>query len=964
MPETDEIVTKTIKGVQIFKCGVQRDSQGREKEWSSDDIANILRTFDMGIPSSVPVKLGHTSSEHNAAVAEGLGLPEAVIGGESETGRGAATLGKVAKLYHDGDILVADLEVPEKVAGLVTEGMFTNVSSEILDDYQGNGATLSGLALLGAERPAVKDLETLTGISVLSDGLIPDHEYIFEFREKKKKKKKKYQPSIGQAAVDVGLAVGTRGRVRRRYAEASADNLHEYATYTGRLAKGVRKVAKSVIDRGRKVKRNIKTSQIKSANRKKLIKNPNPAAFRGRNALQNKPYSKARKAVAQRGGSSGRQATSRQINLKNRYERRKKGKKNWKTLGMTRKKGFRNIGKQRTFADGIREFAKKKSDDWSMTMRLGKTRHKARVKKQGDWIHKTNAKVGLATAGTGVKKGTVSRLVKTTTKSRRVRRFLPDADRTTRKTIHAQRTKGKFGKKHKMRIVKREATHNLLAQKRGKVGKGHRWVQGNRTIVHRSKNYSDAVHKFDGDFGDLLKAEHTTDPIAVRNLLWDRMGAEPNEFQVEQVLWAARGLQDLQAQIKRLVSTEEPSDERTNRLRALKKGAESLRSELMGFLYTESQFAIGDPPSVGGQLEYETPIDVERENTQTGERQKTTIVQHRMATNSDQARSAMWQFIRSVLTRFGDVIGNAGALLTIAGGIYIYRVHIGKSRQSGRPINPTRIKQEPRNFIQFFSRLFGTRGGLFTEEGQAREHALGGLTAIAMGAGLAARAAKPTAKAIMKSPTYNPITVLGAYVVGKKLYTAVAARISKDEPGQIALKTADNKEVQVWAVDPKGVKQEVEKSMPGWQVVQQGLAAGVSGGTEGLISGIARAMFAEGLNEFHQDPSTVEHIHDVNGNPVPTKKSNKLKRIGIRAAKIAAGIVAVPGGIVLGAMADAARRKLSNAIVPNEVTVRWPDESGPAQQRDSGETYDIDKLGYTIHSEADNLFRYKELTNA
>ena len=103
---------------------------------------------------------------------------------------------------------------------------------------------MSGLALLGAERPAVKDLETLTGVSILSDGLVPDHEYVFEFKEKKKKKKKErnYKPSVGQAIVDVGIVAGTRGRVRRRYAEADADSLHEYARYSG-LIKGAKKVS-------------------------------------------------------------------------------------------------------------------------------------------------------------------------------------------------------------------------------------------------------------------------------------------------------------------------------------------------------------------------------------------------------------------------------------------------------------------------------------------------------------------------------------------------------------------------------------------------------------------------------------------------------------------------------------------------------------------------------------------------
>ena len=38
----DEKVSKTVKGVQIFKSGLHRDSQGREKEWSKNDIDNMV----------------------------------------------------------------------------------------------------------------------------------------------------------------------------------------------------------------------------------------------------------------------------------------------------------------------------------------------------------------------------------------------------------------------------------------------------------------------------------------------------------------------------------------------------------------------------------------------------------------------------------------------------------------------------------------------------------------------------------------------------------------------------------------------------------------------------------------------------------------------------------------------------------------------------------------------------------
>lgn len=90
-----------------------------------------------------PVKLGHTNSV------------------------GAPALGWVSNMEVKGNKLIAFLEdVPELLMKVIRKKFYKRVSSEIMFGfkYKGKnfGRVFSGLALLGAETPAVKDLEDLT----------------------------------------------------------------------------------------------------------------------------------------------------------------------------------------------------------------------------------------------------------------------------------------------------------------------------------------------------------------------------------------------------------------------------------------------------------------------------------------------------------------------------------------------------------------------------------------------------------------------------------------------------------------------------------------------------------------------------------------------------------------------------------------------------------------------------------
>lgn len=101
-----------------------------------------------------PVKLGHSSPDNLRP----KGLP---------------AFGWVENLRLErdemGDVLVGDLsQVPEKLAGLMREGAYRTRSVEIREDFEQDGAhyphVLVGLALLGEELPAVRDLDDVADI--------------------------------------------------------------------------------------------------------------------------------------------------------------------------------------------------------------------------------------------------------------------------------------------------------------------------------------------------------------------------------------------------------------------------------------------------------------------------------------------------------------------------------------------------------------------------------------------------------------------------------------------------------------------------------------------------------------------------------------------------------------------------------------------------------------------------------
>jgi len=153
--------TRTVYGVPIFAIGTHNGDKYTVKDM--DDMVSAFKALSGRVDP--PVKIGHTSDEFNKALALKMGIEPELIKGEA--GNGIMAFGWVDNLRVSGDVMYADLtDVPEPIADLIESKSYKKVSAEIMFDYQDKGKTypkvLTGLALLGAELPAVKEsgLET------------------------------------------------------------------------------------------------------------------------------------------------------------------------------------------------------------------------------------------------------------------------------------------------------------------------------------------------------------------------------------------------------------------------------------------------------------------------------------------------------------------------------------------------------------------------------------------------------------------------------------------------------------------------------------------------------------------------------------------------------------------------------------------------------------------------------------
>ncbi len=174
MAAATDFVTKNVHGVEIFAAGTWTDAFGMTRTWTEGDLDHIVSSFRNG-DSEIPLKVGHTTDEFNLKLASDLGVPIELLTGEF--GQGAIRLGKVAALTRQGDKVVADLvDVPESLANLIEGGQFNAVSVEMTIEDDGPVAT--GLALLGAEEPAVDSLAPLDVVDIFQS-LSSSHRFIY-----------------------------------------------------------------------------------------------------------------------------------------------------------------------------------------------------------------------------------------------------------------------------------------------------------------------------------------------------------------------------------------------------------------------------------------------------------------------------------------------------------------------------------------------------------------------------------------------------------------------------------------------------------------------------------------------------------------------------------------------------------------------------------------------------------------
>ena len=136
--------TFNLNGVEIFSTGIWNGDRYNVK-----DLDNMVSNFD-NVGFEPPVKIGHNEEQ-------------------PELKDGQPALGYVDKIYTVGSKLLADFkELPQKVYEAIKRGNYKRVSSEIYWKYRADDKSfnrvLKAVALLGAEIPAVTNLESITGL--------------------------------------------------------------------------------------------------------------------------------------------------------------------------------------------------------------------------------------------------------------------------------------------------------------------------------------------------------------------------------------------------------------------------------------------------------------------------------------------------------------------------------------------------------------------------------------------------------------------------------------------------------------------------------------------------------------------------------------------------------------------------------------------------------------------------------
>lgn len=144
----------TMKGVELFKVGKWTDSLGRPVNADNKFIDEIVTNFNSlnTVPGfNVPIKLGHNDN---------VGEP---------------AFGWVSDVRNESGVLTADFaDMDPAIVDLISKRRYNTVSIELAPTVKYEGKTfqnvLSGVALLGAEWPAVKGLKPLSASKFAESG--------------------------------------------------------------------------------------------------------------------------------------------------------------------------------------------------------------------------------------------------------------------------------------------------------------------------------------------------------------------------------------------------------------------------------------------------------------------------------------------------------------------------------------------------------------------------------------------------------------------------------------------------------------------------------------------------------------------------------------------------------------------------------------------------------------------------
>jgi hypothetical protein len=140
-----------LKGKEIFAVGTWKGD-----EYTKEDLDEMIKSFQ-SLDFKPALKIHHEKNKENKSV--GLLNP---------------ALGYVSNLYRKGKKLLVDFSnMPKKVFDAVKNGAYSRVSAEVAWNLKRNGKiykkALTAVSLLGADIPAVSDLETLNGLYTYSE---------------------------------------------------------------------------------------------------------------------------------------------------------------------------------------------------------------------------------------------------------------------------------------------------------------------------------------------------------------------------------------------------------------------------------------------------------------------------------------------------------------------------------------------------------------------------------------------------------------------------------------------------------------------------------------------------------------------------------------------------------------------------------------------------------------------------